>query len=79
MKVGECVVFVDSFGREQLALVTSGFPARDDGSKGSINLVYTSLDETKTDTYGRQIERQASVVHQKNQSAPGNYWKDLAE
>lgn len=79
MKVGECVVYVDDVGRENLALITSGFTPSTDGAKGAVNLVLVSQDGTKTDTYGRQIERQTSVVHQSSQSAPGNYWKDLGE
>lgn len=38
------------------------------------NLVYLSGDRTKTDPYGRQIERATSVVHKSKQAAPGNYW-----
>jgi hypothetical protein len=40
----------------------------------TINLVYVSTDEQKTDNYGRQIERRSSVVHKSNQGAPGYYW-----
>jgi hypothetical protein len=28
-----------------------------------------------TNSYGRQIERQTSIVHQSNQPAHGNYWR----
>lgn len=42
----------------------------------SINLVYVSDDGTKTDPYGRQIERSTSVVHKSNQSAHGMYWRN---
>lgn len=41
----------------------------------SINLIIVSDDETKKDSYGRQIERHTSVVHEVNQLAHGNYWK----
>jgi hypothetical protein len=51
----------------------------DEGGKAdmptpSINLVYVTGDEAKTDPYGRQIERATSVVHKSGQSAHGRYW-----
>lgn len=42
----------------------------------SVNLVIISKDVTKTDTYGRQMERYTSQVHKSNQFAHGNYWKE---
>jgi hypothetical protein len=44
----------------------------------SINAVYVSTDESKTDPYGRQLEtRPTSVPHQSNQTAHGYYWVNL--
>jgi hypothetical protein len=41
--------------------------------------VYVSADESKTDTYGRQVERQTSVAHISVNPAQANCWKDLHE
>lgn len=40
----------------------------------SINVVYVSSDKSQTDSYGRQIVRQTSTVHQSGQTAHGRYW-----
>jgi hypothetical protein len=41
----------------------------------SINAVYVTDDESKTDPYGRQIERKmTSVPHRSTQTAHGYYW-----
>jgi len=40
-----------------------------------INVVYLSGDESKTDSYGRQLERDmTSVQHRSATTAPGRYW-----
>lgn len=39
-----------------------------------VNLLFTSADESKQDPYGRQIERESSVVHKTDSTANGNYW-----
>lgn len=70
-KVGDAVTFVDPRGREYNAIVTANWGT---GPAPSINVVYTTGDESKTDSYGRQIERSTSVVHQSNQAAHGMYW-----
>jgi hypothetical protein len=38
------------------------------------NLVWISGDEQRTDSYGRQLIRESSVVHKGSQPAHGNYW-----
>lgn len=40
-----------------------------------VNVVFCSLEGDKTDPYGRQIERETSVVHKQEQSAGGFYWR----
>lgn len=57
VKVGESVTYVDSLRNLRSAIVTAVW------SPTCINLVIVSPDETKTDTYGRQIERFTSVMH----------------
>lgn len=42
----------------------------------SLNLVFVSDDMAKDDSYGRQIERETSVVHQSRQPAHGNFWQE---
>lgn len=39
-----------------------------------VNLVFTTADESKQDPYGRQIERESSVVYRTESSAHGNYF-----
>lgn len=68
-KIGMPVVYVDPVGQAHAALVTAVW-----GEKG-VNLVYVTRDESKTDTYGRQIERNTSCLHQSLQAAHGNYWR----
>lgn len=39
-----------------------------------MNLVFVTGDDSKTDPYGLQIERESSVVHRNDQGAHGNFW-----
>ncbi len=71
-KVGDTVTYFDEHGKPHNALVTANWGT---GSTPSINLVWIDSDETKTDSYGRQIARNTSVVHKSNQSAHGCYWQ----
>ena len=68
-KYGDVVVYVDPVGSAQLALVTAVW-----GSK-CVNIVFVSKDSNKSDPFGRQIERQTSLVHQTLQPAHGSYWR----
>lgn len=68
-KVGDIVVYHDEHGRPHNALVVAGW------SPTCCNLVYASSDETKQDAYGRQIERDSSVVHKSVQPAHGKYFR----
>ena len=68
-QLGEVVVFVDPVGLAHPALVTATW-----GEK-SVNVVFVSMDANKSDTFGRQIERNTSCLHQSLQSAHGNYWR----
>lgn len=83
-KVGEHVVFTDPRGVERSALLTcvhgesQMIPARDGVEEQeyhpAVNLVFVTGEDSKTDPYGRQIERESSVVHRGDQSAHGNFW-----
>lgn len=47
-----------------------------ENQKPAITCVFVSSDPDRTDGFGRQIERAASVVYQASQPAWGNYWTD---
>lgn len=53
--VGDVVIYYDPVGKPHNALVTAVW------SKTCLNVVIISSDETKTDPYGRQIERYTSL------------------
>ena len=72
VNIGDNVIYADEFGTTHDALVTHNWGQSD--TKPSINLLWVSTDSEKMDTYGRQIERNTSVVHQDNQSAHGRWW-----
>jgi hypothetical protein len=70
------IVYVDTHGRRHAALVTGWWGPCEPGTYGhnpslhhstdgepGCNCLYVVDDETKTDPYGRQIERATSVVH----------------
>jgi len=71
--IGKTVTFADSHGLPHDALVTQVWGEPD--AKPCINLVHVSMMEEKEDSWGRQIERVSSAVHQDSQTAHGNYWK----
>jgi hypothetical protein len=66
---GSSVVYHDPVGRAHQALVTAPW------GPTCVNLVFVSSDESKVDTYGRQIERQTSCVHKGSTPVHGNYWR----
>ena len=68
-KMGEPVVYVDPVGKIHPALVTQPW------GQQCINVVFVSTDESKDDSYGRQIERQTSLMHKDVVPVHGNYWR----
>jgi hypothetical protein len=78
-QVGSAVVWHDENGQPRPALITAihGSESNQGGIKHypCVNLVATTIDASKTDPYGRQIERQTSVPHRLEQSAHGRYWR----
>ena len=70
--VGGSVVFVDSVGKQFPALVTAIWGKPEDVP--CINVVFISGDDTRQDSYGRQVERSTSVVHRSKQPAHGFYY-----
>lgn len=81
VEIGDSVKFVDEYGVEHNALVTTVFSGGsahpgDDGPMPAVNVVYVTRDDTKHDQYGRQIERKTSVVNKAHQAAHGMFWLD---
>lgn len=77
LKVGSEVIYIDAHRVRRSALVThvwaSGH-ADNGGKEPGCNLVFVSGDDSKTDPYGRQIERATSVVHKSVQPAGAFCW-----
>lgn len=71
-EVGTVVEYVDEYGVSHEAILTSVW-----GEVGvsAVNLVYVSEDETKTDPWGRQIERAASVSVEGPATAHGRFYR----
>lgn len=74
LKIGSSIVFIDSHRQAHAAIVTHVWGGSSWGSNPGCNLVYASGDETKTDPYGRQIERATSIVHLNGQPAKASCW-----
>lgn len=68
-KVGEAVVYVDPVGVKHDGLVTNQF------GPTCANVLWVSGDESRTDSYGRQVERMSSCSHASVNPAWGNYWR----
>ena len=67
--VGDSVVYYDEKGISHNALVTAVWPG------DYLNLVMVSDDDTRQDTYGRQIERETSVTHCEDSGLHGKNWR----
>ncbi len=67
-KVGDPVVFVDEVGKDHNALITAAW------TETCVNVVLVSSDESKGDSYGRQIERRTSLSHRSTTPVHGMYW-----
>lgn len=78
VKIGNHVIFTDSHRRQHSALLTAVWGGPPESAipenPPAVNLVYVVDDETRDDPYGRQIERETSVVHRMFNSAGGNCW-----
>lgn len=75
LSVGDHVIFTDEHRRQHNALLTEVWGTWDHpDSPPAVNLLYVVDEESRNDQYGRQIERESSVVHRKFNSAGGNCW-----
>lgn len=68
-KLGESIVFCDPKGMDHDALITAVW------SETCVNIVYVSSDENRKDSYGRQLERETSLVHVSQSEVHGFYWR----
>ena len=84
-KVGDAVKLVTEDYQETVALVTTVHGTGWTNAEGewhapSINCVFVSLDPTKHDPYGTQLERYSSLQHfgaTKGMPKAGRYWDYL--
>ena len=75
LQVGDHVIFIDPLRRQHSALLTEVWGTWDHpDNPPAVNLLYVVADEDRKDQYGRQIERESSVVHRKMNSAEANCW-----
>lgn len=75
LKIGDPIVYVDAYRTRHNALVTRVWGSSPGGGgQPGCNLLWVSGDDTKTDPYGRQIERATSVVHLSGQPAGAFCW-----
>lgn len=84
LKAGTHVIYIDERYEKHNALVTQVHGAvegwESDKFTGPerkwyipcVNLLFVAADEYAKDQYGRQIERESSIVHKSNNSAGGN-------
>lgn len=78
-EIGQNVIFTDAHGKGHPALLTAIHGSARADWQPSVNLVFVTDDATKTDPYGRQIERHTSVVHRVAQGANGMFWTFVDE
>jgi hypothetical protein len=81
--IGAPVIFIDEHFEEHHAVVTRWWglddegkrlPGVPEGTELGCNLLFVSGDATKTDPYGRQVERRTSVCHTSVNPARANCW-----
>jgi len=70
---GDVVTYTDEVGVKHDALVTVYFGG--DRPDGALNCVYVSLDNSKSDPYGNQLERASSVSRKSEHTAHGRFWE----
>jgi len=71
-QLGESVIYCDPSGVDHDALFTAVWG---DTPDACCNVVFVSHDDSKTDSYGRQIERETSVEHVSKSTVHGRYWR----
>lgn len=74
LKVGDSIVYIDETRGVHNALVTHVWSNIAGGVPDGCNLVFVAGDESKSDPYGRQIDRRTSIVHRSMQPAGAACW-----
>ncbi len=72
-KLGDVVIYTDSRGIDHMAVVTCVW------TDLCINVCFVSMDETRHDSYGRQIERETSVQHVSIADVHGRYYRLIGQ
>lgn len=67
-EVGDYVVYYNPVGKPHSALITAVW------GPTMVNVVYISSDGSRTDGYGRQMERATSLGHKSTSQVHGQYW-----
>lgn len=75
LKPGDVVILTDEQGHRHNALVTIYHDGGSETPGMALNCVYVSGDGSKSDPYGRQVERMSSVAMLGPQSAHGRYYE----
>lgn len=82
LRVGGVVIYCDQVGNDHDAVLTAVWShgtvdehIKAYGDYPLVNLVFVSGDESKQDSYGRQIERATSVQHVAPNLPHGFYWR----
>lgn len=70
-KVGDVVIYTSPKGLDYNALVTAVWGQ----GPSALNLTFVSIDESKHDGHGRQIERESSVCHSTVMNVHGRLWR----
>jgi hypothetical protein len=71
MKPGDFVIYTDEIRNDHNAVVTAVW------GPDCINVVFVASDESKTDSYGRQIERQTSVARYSETNNFGRCFREV--
>jgi len=71
MEPGDFVIYTDGYRRDHNAIITAVW------GPDCINVVFTTSDPTKTDSYGRQIERETSVSRYSGSNNYGRCFRDI--
>lgn len=71
LNIGDVVTYRDEHGVDHNALVTI---VHGNTAQSCINVAYLSADESKRDSFGRQIEHASSVQRQSDVTAHGRYF-----
>lgn len=70
-KIGDSVIYTDEVRRDHNAVVTAVW------GPDCINVLFVSPDESRTDSYGRQSDRQTSVARYSESNNFGRCFREV--